>query len=289
MASRGQVLELGATEHLIRKQVAVGEWIRLTSGVYANASSPPTWERQLMAALLDHPVAIAAGRSAACLLGFPGIGSGRPEIMVPYGGDNRSVLGRVIRSRHFDKVATTQTRGFVATTVAETILTMSLTVSTAEIERIIDGELARRSMKIEDFHPILDRLEFARQPGIGGLRSLIKTRSSDAYQPPTSELERLLYRLLDRPQLPDYERQPTIALGDVEIRVDALIPSWSLIVEADGRRWHNRQADHDNDRRRDAAALAAGFNVIRLTWKMLRYEPGECLDRLLAIGRQRAQ
>jgi len=161
-----------------------------------------------------------------------------------------------------------------------------LTHPPAAIE-IVDDRLAARTLRASDFDPILDRLLFARQPGLKALRKIVGARADDAYQPPTSELERLLYRLLDRPELPGYERQLPIDLTSIHATVDAYIPSWRVIIEGDGRRWHNREADHDRDRLRDAEAMAAGFIVVRLTWKMLRYEPDECLSRLLAIGRRR--
>lgn len=157
------------------------------------------------------------------------------------------------------------------------------------IERFVDGQLAVGRLAIVDFHPILERLEFARQPGLRSLRRVISARADDAYQPPTTELERLLYALLDRHVLPRYERQIPFEYTATRATVDAYIPTWRLIVEGDGRRWHNRASDHDRDRLRDSEALAAGFAVVRFTWKMLRYEPNECLARLLRIGRARSQ
>ncbi len=283
--SRAQAFELGLTRHQIAQRVGSGRWVRLTSGVYASSAAPATWGRQLTAALLDHPRAVAGGRSAAFLLGIPGFGPGRPQILVPYGGSNRSPIARVIRARHFDDVETVHIDGFTATSASETILTLSMWLSPSLVERMIDDQMAAKKVAIQDFHPILDRLAFARQPGLPTLRRLLKERSPIGYQPPSSALERLLYNLLEEAPIPTYQRQVTLNLNGTSARVDALIPEWHLIVEADGRRWHNRQADHDRDRARDAAALAAGYRVLRLTWQMLRYEEDECMRRLLAVGR----
>ena len=41
-------------------------------------------------------------------------------------------------------------------------------------------------------------------------------------------------------------------------------------VEADGRRWHARNEDFENDRRRDNALLRRGIRVIRFTYRMLK-------------------
>jgi very-short-patch-repair endonuclease len=113
-------------------------------------------------------------------------------------------------------------------------------------------------------------------------------RADDTYQPPTTELERLLYPFLDRDELPPYVRQAPISYPTLTATVDAYIPDWRLIVEADGRRWHTRKEDFEKDRQRDNAALAAGLVVIRFTWKMLRYERESCLRTLLEVGKSRA-
>jgi very-short-patch-repair endonuclease len=286
--SRSQAIELAATPSFIRTRVDRGDWTRLAPSIYASTSAPATWELKLWAALLYHDPSLAGGRSAAYLHGFEGVRASRPEILIPYGANSRSPLARVVRARHFAEVSSTTINGFRCTTVAETILTLSMTHPAGLIERFVDDRLAAGKLSIVDFHPILERLEFARQPGLRALRRTISARADDAYQPPTNELERLLYRLLDRDELPPYERQLPFKYPTTNATVDAYIGRWLLIVEGDGRRWHNRSADHDRDRLRDAEALAAGYAVLRLTWKMLKFEPEECLRRLLAIGQARS-
>ncbi|MGH8958306.1 MAG: DUF559 domain-containing protein [Acidimicrobiia bacterium] len=71
--------------------------------------------------------------------------------------------------------------------------------------------------------------------------------------------------------------------------MDCFIDDWLLIVEADGRRWHSRQADFERDRTRDNAATAVGIATLRFTWDMLKRRPRECLATLLQTGRIRAQ
>ena len=289
VVSREQTFDLGMTDAQIKSQLRNGTWLSGTRGIYIDAGSPSTWERTLRAALLSQPRALVAGRSAAHLHGFPGVRRSRGEILVPYGRNHRLASVRVIRSRHFDSVSTSRVAGFDCTSIAETILTMSLRELPTAVERHVDGQLAAGSLEITDFDPILDRLAFARQPGLAALRRIVRERSDKAYQPPTTELERLLYRLLDRPEIPPYERQLPIDYPRMRATHDAYIPDWILIAEADGRRWHVRKGDFERDRRRDNAAVAAGIAVIRFTWSMLKYEPEECLRTLVAAGRTRAR
>ncbi len=120
------------------------------------------------------------------------------------------------------------------------------------------------------------------------LASVIGERLADAYQPPTSELERHLYRVVDHPGIPPTTRQLPFRFRRVEATVDLYVAAWRLIVEGDGRRWHNRKADHDRDRLRDNEATAHGYAVLRFTWEMLTRSPEECLDTLLRTGQVRS-
>lgn len=285
--SRDQAVQGGLTHHQIRSALERGEWTRLDAHVFAATSAPQTWERQLSAAFVSRPHVLVAGRSAGVLHGFPDFRQGRPEILVPFPGNARSPLARVIRSRHFDRIETARVDGFVATSVAETVLTLSLRENWATIERVIDDQLAVGQLTVSDFDPILERLCKARQRGLPMLRRIVGDRREDAYQPPTSELERLLYKMLASSRLPPFDRQVPFKHTTVDAVVDAFIPSWRVVVEGDGRRWHTRKADFDRDRRRDNAAAAAGLLVIRFTYRMLKDDPDGCRQTLIETGQWR--
>lgn len=282
--NRRHAITNGFTYDQIRTRLASGEWIAIDVNVFALRSAPATWHRQLQAAILSRPVALAAGRSAGVLHGFSGFSHTRPEILVPFPGNARSPIARVIRSRHFERISTATVQGFPATSVAETIFTLSLTESAALLERVIDDQLAAKQLRIPDFDPIFERLENARLRNLPSLRRIVADRDRKAYQPPTTELERLLYQMLDRPELPDYERQLPIQYERLAATVDAFIPPWRIIVEGDGRRWHTRRADFERDRRRDNLAAAAGFLVVRFSYRMLHDDPDACFQTLIDSG-----
>jgi very-short-patch-repair endonuclease len=69
--------------------------------------------------------------------------------------------------------------------------------------------------------------------------------------------------------------------------VDAYVPSWRLIIEADGRRWHSRKADFERDRLRDNLATSHGVAVLRFSYQMLTRNPQHCLTTILETGRVR--
>ena len=46
-----------------------------------------------------------------------------------------------------------------------------------------------------------------------------------------------------------------------------------IVIEADRRRWHTLFDAFEADRRRDNAAMLAGWVVLRYTWRMISEEP----------------
>jgi hypothetical protein len=70
------------------------------------------------------------------------------------------------------------------------------------------------------------------------------------------------------------------------LEADFSFPTHHLVVETDV--WNNHQTRHafEADRAKDAALTAAGYTVMRFTWRQLRDEPQTVADRLEAIMRR---
>ncbi len=56
-------------------------------------------------------------------------------------------------------------------------------------------------------------------------------------------------------------------------RVDAVWRLQLLIVEVDGHAAHGHRAAFERDRRRDQVLIAAGWRVVRVTFRQLQDEP----------------
>jgi hypothetical protein len=125
----------------------------------------------------------------------------------------------------------------------------------------------------------------SRLPGIGDLRAVLAAYGEGA-APPRNRLEqRLRLLLLSVPNLPHVEFEATPPWYQPgEARVDALVRSWRLIVEADGRTWHTRVGDFERDRERDNLAIANGYRVLRFTWRSLEQEWDRCQRLVLQAG-----
>jgi very-short-patch-repair endonuclease len=282
-----QLRAAGIDRSAVGRRIKNGEWIRLAPGVYAVASAPPTWERQQSAAVLGHPRAIVGGAAAARLHGIREFERAQPVILVPRTGNARSPIARVIRTAFYTSLETGRVRGFVATSPSETVLTLAAQLPQRRLETLVDECLLSRRSTLADFSRILERIEGARLSGAARLRSAILERHAEEYSVDATYLERLLENVLSDSRLPRSIREHPMAIRNSQSRVDALIPDWDVIVEADGRIWHARVSDFDNDRARDNELAAMGFQVIRFTYSMLKNQPERCIETLLAVGSKR--
>ena len=286
--SRAQARQAGFGDKAVQHRLVTGEWIALASGVYALTSASPTWERQMSAAILSRPRAIASGTSAAYLHDFQGFGPGRPAIMVPWTASGRSTIAKVTRSVWFATLPRVTIRGIETTSAAETVVTLAAELPAWRIVRIFEDGLAAGHFLVEDFDDIFERVDGGRVRGIRIIRKLAAVHSADAPEKGASYLERLLEMLLAEPVIPPSVREFPFKLPSRDARVDAYIPDWEIVVEADGRNEHTRRQAWETDRDRDNELAARGILAIRLSYRKLKYERDKCLRNLVEAGRHRS-
>ncbi len=136
----------------------------------------------------------------------------------------------------------------------------------------LDDAIGDRLVTVEQLQERYLELAPSRRRGFALMRRLIEARSYDAFVPPASVLERLLYGVLDRPGMPRYKSQAPLPWAP-DKRVDAMLLDAPVIIEGDGRRWHSRVEDFERDRERDRAAALHGYLTLRYTWTELRQYP----------------
>jgi very-short-patch-repair endonuclease len=129
---------------------------------------------------------------------------------------------------------------------------------------------------LQDLGPLLSRGALERAAEEAVIRGLVTAREvprrcAVAIEPQItrSEAERRLQRLIRAAKLP----RPATNVRIAGWEVDAYWPSERLIVEVDGYAYHGNRAAFERDRRKDAALVAAGYTVVRVTWRQLTDEP----------------
>lgn len=281
-----QAIDAGATPRMIARRRADERWWELDYHVYALPAHPPSWLRQAKAAELRFVDAAVSGRSAGVLFGLAELRPGPIEVTVPRskrGG--RTPLARV---RQRDGVATTTISGIRVITAPEVIADLAASGDPILLERAVDDVLLRRHAGVDELVARQQVMVERRQRGAVSLGSVLEERVED-YQPPENLLEAGLYRLLDRAEMPEYIRQaPMPWWPAAPQRVDAYVPGWRRIIEADGRAWHARHRDFERDRRRDHLAQVNGIEVTRFTYRQLVREPGYALGVLRYLAQAAA-
>ena len=94
-----------------------------------------------------------------------------------------------------------------------------------------------------------------------------------------SEAERRLLALIAAARLPRPEANVRIH----GYEVDLLWRREKLIVEVDGYAFHSTRRAFERDRARDAALQAAGYRVVRFTWRQITDEPHAVIAQLAVI------
>jgi very-short-patch-repair endonuclease len=86
--------------------------------------------------------------------------------------------------------------------------------------------------------------------------------------------------------LPHPEMNAPIALRNGFVEADCVWRRARVIAELDGRAVHGTRAAFERDRSRDRALNAAGWRVIRITWRQLTQDADELAEdiRILLAG-----
>jgi very-short-patch-repair endonuclease len=114
--------------------------------------------------------------------------------------------------------------------------------------------------------------------GVTALREALGEWSIEG-RPPDSELELVMYRLVERHGLPPVEFHARVA----GYEVDFLVIDSPVVLECDGWLTHGRDREQfELDRRRGAVLTAAGFVVLHVTWRALVRDPRGVADRIRA-------
>ncbi len=137
------------------------------------------------------------------------------------------------------------------------------------------------------FQEVLDELGGRGRGGTVVLRTLLDERG-EGFVATESELEDLLAEVLDYHRLPRPTRQRNVGGLEERIgRVDFLYQTERVVIEADGRKNHTALLDREGDAWRDLELTAAGFTVVRVTWRQLKNDPKRfvtSLERVLAAS-----
>lgn len=167
--------------------------------------------------------------------------------------------------------------GIPVTSVCRTLLDLAAVLSKRQLERAMN-EVEVRGLTDAVGLPELLR----RHPRRNGNRAVRALLGGQASGPTRGPLEERFAALLEASGLPAAGRNASVAAGAGFLTVDCLWRRQRVVVELDGRAFHDTALAFEEDRRRDRLLNAAGWRVLRVTWRQLRDEADAVLGDLRA-------
>lgn len=282
VVGRAQLSELGVGRGALANRVKQGRLCPVYRGVYTVGHRLLTKHGRWLAAVLAcGPGAVISHRAAAALWGIRG--GTRVELTVPRG--RRPRAGIAMHWAALPPDETTVHDGIPTTTVPRTLLDLSAVVQRHELRSAV-----RRAEQLRLTDPLWlgDLIErYPRRPGAPAIRALIE-EAQRGLTTVRSELEERFQAFLLDAGVP----QPATNVRIEGLEVDCAWEGQRLIAELDGRAWHDANDAFEADRARDRRLEAAGWRVIRITWRQLHDTPAELevdLRRLLGLSRRRGR
>lgn len=159
------------------------------------------------------------------------------------------------------------------TSPARVLVELAGVVTDLELENALAECRSQRLATDDQVRQAIARARWQR--GIATLRELLAVGSPALTR---SEGERRLLELIRASGLP----APIANAHVCGCMVDLVWPRPRLIVEFDGWTTHRDRAAFERDRLRDQRLTAAGYRVIRITWRQLDREPYAVIARLAA-------
>jgi very-short-patch-repair endonuclease len=267
VVSTTQLLAAGWDKDVVARRVTRGYLRRLHHGVYL-AGPLETPHTAAMAAVLATG-GIVSHYPAAVLWDLRPAREGPMHVIA--GG--RSHADLIVHHTALDPRDITRRHGIPTTSAARTLLDLAATERTTELERALNEAMLQRRVSPHSLNEQFSR--YPRHRGTAALKEAI--RPGPAFT--RSEAERRALDLIRRAGLPAPEVNQRVEGHEV----DLLWRAQRLVVEIDGYAFHSTRRSFERDRRRDQALVAAGWRVMRITWRQLTERP-EAIAVMLATA-----
>jgi very-short-patch-repair endonuclease len=241
----------------------VGRLRRVHRGVYTVGHRLLSRDGRWMAAVLAcGSDAVLSHHAAAALWGIRQ--SDRLEVTTS--GAHRAKDGVIVHRGLVPDDERTAHRGIPTTTVPRTLLDLSAVVGAHQLRSALRQAEQLRLTDPLSLHDLVAR--YQRRAGRAVIRALLDEASIGA-RIVRSELEERFQDFLIRAGLP----LPHTNVVIEGYEVDCVWSEQRLIVELDGHSTHSPTHAFEGDRARDRRLEAAGWHVIRITWRQLQEEP----------------
>jgi hypothetical protein len=274
-----QARTCGVGKATVGRRVRSGRWERPRPGVYVIAGTPRTPVRDLWVAVLAvGPDAVISHETAVRVHGVDGLRSALTTLTAPHGSHHR-LRGLVVHQ--IDDVARrhrTRVDGLPVVTAARAVVDLGSRLTAARLGAVADDLVQAGATSWPAIGAVFGDVVRPGKPGMATVAALLDERGGDEV-PAQSSLEQALFTAMAAGGLPLPARQmPLPGRGLRRGLADAGYTDARIVIEADGRRYHQRLADMRRDRERDAQVVKAGWVPLRFVYEQVVHEPHVVCD-----------
>lgn len=228
----------------------------------------------MRAAALACPGAVISHRSAAALLGLRDVAPVIIDVIPPVE-HGRKIDG--IKAHRVAFPGPTEVRtayGIPCTTVARTLVDLAGTHGIDKLREAVEMAATRGALDIAAVEATLAK---GKRRGAPALRTVLDewrpAEETARYSTIRSLFEAKLLPLVVVAELPIPEVNAPVHTAERVLEVDLLWPEQRLVLEADSRKHHAIEVAFERDHKRTRELLAAGYGVLRVTWREAEREP----------------
>ena len=274
MITSAQLEQSGFGPNTLTRRVE-GEWlVRVHIGVYRLGPFGGPFADEMAALLACGERAVISHWSAAGVLALRARPIAPVDISVVGGLSGKRPGIRPHRASSLPPSDVVLRHGLRITTPARTLLDLAAVVSRNTLERLTEEAQVQRLVSSRELAAVVRRS--AGRPGVARLRAVLDFIDEPLFT--RSEGEKRLRDLCRSYALP----MPRTNVKRAGWEVDAVWDDQRLVVEVDGRQFHDTGASFERDRRKDADLLLAGYRVLRITWRRLTREPEQVIATIAA-------
>lgn len=280
VVARRQLVRLGATDPETARMIRRRDLVRVHRGVYVNHTGPLTPNQREWAAVLVHWPAALARESA-----------------LPLARDHSPVHVAIDLSR-----TVTQVQGVVAHRTADLEDRVDWVKSPPRMKiehATLDVASARREQPLAMFRVLADTCQ-TRRTSANRLADVLRSREAvpgrllmlamldDLSEGACSVLEReYLHRVERAHALPVGRRQKAVRRGRSSVYRDVDYEDFGVLVELDGRAFHDNATSRDRDAERDLQARASdNQTTVRLTFGLVFGSACRTAERIAVLLRR---
>jgi hypothetical protein len=265
VVSRRELLLLGFEPGAITRLIGAGRLHPIQRGVYAVGHRLTSRKGRWMAAVLaGGGNAVLSHFSAAELWRLLKPAGRLPEVTIR--GSRRSRPGLRFHSSPLPADEVGRRDGIPVTVTARTLLDIAPGLTAVRLKSAVDVAEGRQLGGELSLADLLDR--YPRRAGTAAIRRVLAD-GRIGLDVPREELELRFAELIERYGLPAPAANGIIDVGGRWLEVDCAWRSARLVVELDSRAHHENSTAFEADRERDQALIAAGWRVMRVTWRQL--------------------